>query len=143
MTWTSTDLTKPVATSDGTAQVTDTRNNFNSEFCWSMVRTGARAGFARTTNANGTSIPFARPTEVYYRLGPAATTGSVWIKIEYVWGTSGGALNNVTQATYFFSRNGGATYERMLDGGFNRASYAYNADGTPVTTSFPTWSVSP
>lgn len=143
MTWTAFDKALPDAASTGTVDVADTRNNQNSLYFWLILTTGCIPGFAATNNANGTTIPYDQPTEWYFRRGAAATAGSIWIKVALVWGTSGGANGNVTQADFFLSEDGGTTYQKMTNHANNRATLTYLSSGDLDPSNSVSWSLSP
>ena len=146
MTWTAFDTTLPVASDTGADVVNDINANENALLVWQIVNTGGIPGYAVTTNSNGTSIPDDQPTEIYFRRGAMNTTGSVWIRVSLVWGTTGGADGNVTQMTFAFSDNGGGaggtTYDKMTMHGNDRATFTYTANGDPSPSNFIAWSLS-
>ncbi|MGL5003040.1 MAG: hypothetical protein ACRDAM_08875 [Casimicrobium sp.] len=143
MAWQELNLTQPVASADGSDVVSKTRDNFNSHAMWTIATTGSLPGYAITTNSDGGAIPDDQPTEVYFRRGAASTTGSIWIRVSLVWGTTGGADGNVTQMTFAFSDNGLLTaYQKMTMHGFDRATFNWTANGDPSPSNFVTWSLS-
>jgi hypothetical protein len=132
--------TKPDENDYGIDVAVSMRDNFNAQLAWMVVNGFDIAPWVPTNNSNGTSIPYAKPTELYQREGLAATAGSVWFRQTVTYGTSGASLDLPVTITYEVSFNGGTTYERMThEDGTNKITVTYYSTGQLPTY---VWSVS-
>lgn len=133
-TWFPFDSTEPTGDTDATAVATATRQNDSAAMLWNVAITGSVPGWNSSDNANGTSIPWDRPTEIYARKGPASTAGSPWIRTDVTYGVSGAALDLPITFTYWYSDDGGNTYAKMTHEGMNRVTITYYSTGQRPTT---------
>lgn len=131
MAYTPLDITKPVVSPGSRqSQVDQTRANF-AALRDPLVANGLLQGFDLTVSG-GTSD---QPIYLLQKRGPEI------VRIDLTWGTTGGSEGNVIRAAYYYSPDGGATWEPMIDiNGNYVCTLAYDGSGNLSTT---TWGATP
>lgn len=130
MTWTAIDRTLPDGADAGVDVVADTRNNQNAIYFMSLAGGGYCPGFDKTTNPS----PDPAPTEYRYRRGPAATSGSIWLRKTMTYSSG-----LPTKVVHEISENGGTTYQPLTG---EDGNHVKNITWSGTTFTGVTWSAS-
>lgn len=122
MTYTQYDDAKPVGTDNGNVAITDIRNNLMA--MRDAVVAGVMVGWDGTVTAGTGSTE--KPQYLYLHKNGASTER---IRVEYTYGTTGGATDNPVTAVLHYTADddplGSAVWDSM-----GTCTLSYNSDGT-------------
>lgn len=130
MAYTPIDIAKPTTAQTRQAGIDAIRTN-TAGLLDLLVINGSVPGFDES-RSGGTA---AQPAVFYWK------NALTWLRADTTWGTTGGAAKKVTKEAYYFSIDGGATWDPLtnLDGKYV-ATTTYDSNGYWVDT---TWGSTP
>lgn len=131
MAYTPLDITKPVVSPGSRlSQIDQTRANFAA-----LRDVLAAGGLLQGFNASFQGGTSDQPQWILQQRGAEI------LRTDLTWGTTGGAEGNVTRAIYYYSSDGGGTWQPMADiDGNYVCTLAYDGNGNLSTT---TWTATP